>query len=241
MARIRTVKPEFFTSEDVVSLTPLARLLYIALWCEADRDGRFAWKPTTFKLRYFPADDCDIKALCDELLRAGLVVLYGDGLAYIPTFSKHQHVNPRETQSSLPAPGDKVKDAQIDLIDEKQSRVATRSDASNLDLHVQVGKEGKERNTRHAERFDMFWSAYPKKVSKGQAEKTFAKLNPDDALLADILAALDRARRTPQWVKSGGEFIPHASTWLNAKGWEDSLPVERPAPSMRDPIFAGCL
>ena len=63
----------------------------------------------------------------------------------------------------------------------------------------------------------------------------------DDALLADILAALDRARRTPQWMKSGGEFIPHASTWLNAKGWEDSLPVERPAPSMRDPIFAGCL
>ena len=94
---------------------------------------------------------------------------------------------------------------------------------------------------RHAERFDMFWSAYPKKVSKGQAEKTFAKISPDDAMLAEIIAAIDRARRTPQWVKNGGEFIPHASTWLNAKGWEDALPIERPAPSLRDPIFAGCL
>lgn len=241
MARIRTIKPEFFTSEDVVSLTPLARLLYVALWCEADREGRFSWKPATFKLRYFPADNCDIKALCDELIAAGLVVLYGDGLAYIPTFGKHQHVNPRETKSTLPAPDAKPDDAQMTLMGDAHLRVATRGDASNLDLHVKAGREGKERNTRHAEKFDRFWSAYPKKVSKGQAEKTFAKLNPDDALLADILAALDRARRTPQWVKSGGEFIPHASTWLNAKGWEDSLPVERPAPSMRDPIFAGCL
>ena len=42
MARIRTIKPDFFTSEDIVGLTPEARLLYIALWCEADREGRLA-------------------------------------------------------------------------------------------------------------------------------------------------------------------------------------------------------
>ena len=46
MARIRTIKPEFFTSEDIVALSPLARLLFIALWCEADREGRLVWKPT---------------------------------------------------------------------------------------------------------------------------------------------------------------------------------------------------
>jgi hypothetical protein len=40
MARIRTIKPEFFTSEDIVSLTPLARLFYVSLWCEADREAR---------------------------------------------------------------------------------------------------------------------------------------------------------------------------------------------------------
>ena len=67
MARIRTIKPEFFTSEDIVSLSPLARLLYQATWCEADKEGRLQWKPGTFKLRYFPADECDILALCEEL------------------------------------------------------------------------------------------------------------------------------------------------------------------------------
>lgn len=104
MARIRTIKPEFFTSEDIVSLSPLARLLYIALWCEADKEGRMAWKPVTFKLRYMPGDNCDINALCSEILERGLVKLYGNGLAYIPTFGRHQHINPRESVSTLPVP-----------------------------------------------------------------------------------------------------------------------------------------
>ena len=104
MARIRTIKPEFFTSEDIVALTPLARLLYVALWCEADREGRLMWKPRTFKMRYFPADDCSIEVLCEELTAAGLVKLYGEGFGYIPKFSSHQHLNPREAASSLPDP-----------------------------------------------------------------------------------------------------------------------------------------
>ena len=130
MARIRTIKPNFFTSEDIVELEPTARLLYIALWCEADREGRMAWKPRTFKMRYLPGDDCDIDALCDALVTRGLVSLYGDGLAYIPSFKSHQHVNPREAKSDLPDPNDAL---------------VTRADASNLDLHVQVGKERKGR------------------------------------------------------------------------------------------------
>lgn len=103
------MKPEFFTSEDIVELSPLARLLYIGLWCEADREGRMVWKPKTFKIRYLPADDCDIAALCAELVDGGLVELYGDGYAYIPAFLSHQHINPRETPSGLPEPARKPK------------------------------------------------------------------------------------------------------------------------------------
>lgn len=69
-----------------------------------------SWKPRTFKMRYLPADDCSIDALCNELVSSGVVILYGEGLAYIPGFTKHQHVNPRESASDLPAP-DGVKDA----------------------------------------------------------------------------------------------------------------------------------
>lgn len=136
MARIRTFKPEFFTSEDIVELSPLARLLYMALWCEADREGRLEWKPKTFKIRYLPMDNCDIDALCREILERKLVVLYGDGLAYIPTFLLHQHINPRESKSVLPEPKNTTRRARV-------------SHASAREDDAQGGKEGKgrERNT----------------------------------------------------------------------------------------------
>ena len=111
MARIRTVKPEFFTSESIVELTPLARLFFVSLWCEADREGRLIWKPKTLKLRYFPADDCDILAFAEELISGGLMVPYEvDGTQYmeIPGFKKHQIINNREAESILPP---RVKDA----------------------------------------------------------------------------------------------------------------------------------
>jgi hypothetical protein len=106
MARIRTIKPEFFTSEDIFGLTPLARLFYVSLWCEADREGRLEWKVGTLKARYLPADNCDINALAQELIDMGLIVLYevdGKKYAEIPTFVEHQIINNREAESKIPA------------------------------------------------------------------------------------------------------------------------------------------
>src|SRR5579864_4944037 len=104
MARIRTIKPEFFTSDDICALSPLARLLYVALWCEADREGRLVWSPGVLKRRYLPDDDCDIDRVAGELVQRGLVVPYGERFALIPGFLRHQHVNVREAASKLPEP-----------------------------------------------------------------------------------------------------------------------------------------
>jgi hypothetical protein len=129
VARIRTIKPDFFTSEDIVSLSPLARLLYIALWCEADREGRFTWRPATFKLRYFPGDRVNIESLGKELTRRELVIRYGC-FAYIPSFLSHQHPNLREKPSSLPDPSTCVH--------------VKESEPSVKESEPHVGREGKE-------------------------------------------------------------------------------------------------
>lgn len=111
MSRIRTIKPEFFTSSDIVSLPPLSRLFYASLWCESDREGRLKWDTKTLKLRYFPADDCDIDSMANDLISAGLIVIYevsGKKYAEIPSFKNHQVINNRESESVIPA---RVKDA----------------------------------------------------------------------------------------------------------------------------------
>ena len=69
--------------------------------------------------------------------------------------------------------------------------------------------------------FEIFWAAYPKRKSKGDAEKAFFKINPDDRLLSVILAAIDQAKTQEDWQKEKGKYIPYPASWLNAKGWQD--------------------
>lgn len=218
MARIRTIKPEFFTSEDIVSLTPLARVFYIALWCEADREGRLDWKPGTLKMRYLPGDNCDFQALANELISAGLVVLYDvDGKTYaeIPTFKTHQVINNRETESTRPA----------------------RVKAEGKEGREGKGKEGKDDASRDA-LFDTFWKAYPRKVGKDEARKAFDKRKPTPELLNAILAAIEVQRQTLDWQKDGGQFIPHPATWLNQGRWQDEIGGDEP---QGNPMFAGAI
>ena len=72
------------------------------------------------------------------------------------------------------------------------------------------------------ENFELFWSIYPKKRSKGTAKKAFDKAlkkTPFDTIM-DKLALL---KNTPEWTKKDGEYIPYPATWLNAEGWNDEV------------------
>lgn len=77
--------------------------------------------------------------------------------------------------------------------------------------------------------FDDFWTLYPKRVAKRDAEKSWARIAAEDRLAAVV--ALAKWRRV--WLARGEmQFVPHASTWLNGARWEDELPVDaspRPA------------
>jgi hypothetical protein len=69
--------------------------------------------------------------------------------------------------------------------------------------------------------FGAFWSAYPRKVGKGAAEKAWLKISPDSSLLVQILKSVGEQCDSEQWLRDGGKFIPHPTTWLNRKGWLD--------------------
>lgn len=212
MARIRTIKPEFFTSEDIVEMEPLARLLYIALWCEADKEGRFAWKPKTFKMRYLPADTCDIDAICDALLTRGLVCLYGDGLAVIPSFKNHQHINPREKDSVFPSPGS-----------EELTRAPRVNDAS-VTRREEGRKEGKGKEGREGNLSEPSPDAPP--------------IDPDAELAGDTPTPEAIEKRTR---RRGTEEDEKCARWLygqllnvlpsakepNWNGWSDDVRLMR--------------
>ena len=70
--------------------------------------------------------------------------------------------------------------------------------------------------------FEGFWKIYPKKRGKGEALKSWKKINPSDQLNCEIIKSIERHLRSPDWLKDGGRFIPNPSTWLNQKRWLDT-------------------
>jgi len=81
------------------------------------------------------------------------------------------------------------------------------------------------KSKRQEQLFDEFWERYPKKRSKGRAERAWVKIKPDEQLFKAILDGLERAKTSDEWLRDDGQYIPHPSSWLNAKGWEDELEV----------------
>ena len=77
--------------------------------------------------------------------------------------------------------------------------------------------------------FEEFWKAFPKKASKGAALKAWNKLRPGNDLSEKIMAAIERAKKSEQWNRENGRFIPYPATWLNAQGWEDELEPQNKA------------
>lgn len=74
-----------------------------------------------------------------------------------------------------------------------------------------------------ADSFQKFWQAYPKKAAKQTALKAWNKLKPDEELLKTILNALEQHKRSAQWQRDNGQYIPYPATWLNGRRWEDEL------------------
>jgi hypothetical protein len=71
------------------------------------------------------------------------------------------------------------------------------------------------------EGFDRFWTAYPRKVAKAAAQKAWKRVAPTASLLEQMLVVLEEAKRSDQWLREDGRYIPHASTWLLGQRWED--------------------
>lgn len=112
MARMRSVKPEYWADEDLAgAVSRDARLLYIGLWNLADEHGRLRGDPRYIKGQIMPYDD-DLDAnavdvLLTELEGAGKVVRYREGAGaymFLPNLAKHQRLEADKVPSRLPAP-----------------------------------------------------------------------------------------------------------------------------------------
>lgn len=117
---------------------------------------------------------------------------------------------------------------------------ANKKEASNADVTLQVTNSNALEQNRTEQKepsspgkpddgFVEFWKAYPRKVGKGAAQKAWGKIKSKADTLQAILKAIAWQRTADQWVKDGGQFIPHPSTWLNEQRWLDEAPAQSAA------------
>lgn len=97
---------------------------------------------------------------------------------------------------------------------ENKSKTRVKQDAQN-----------RSKNTNMSE-FDLFYSAYPRKVGKQDAVKAWKKLRMTDDLFVKIMDKIEQYKKTEQWTKNNGQYIPHPASWLNGRRWEDELQIK---------------
>ena len=228
--RARNIKPGFFKNEVLCGLPALTRILFEGLWCYADCKGRFEWRPKRIKAEILPYDNCKIESLLMSLHAKTFIYKYtvdAQDYGFIPTFAQHQNPHPHEAVSKIPPPPKEVlqqiqchdMSVACNVMSETSRADSLIPDSLIPDSLIPDSLIPSSSLPRHS--FTRFWEVYPKKKSKGQAEKAWVKIKPDEQLLEKILSTIEQAKTSVEWMKDGGQFIPYPATWLNAKGWED--------------------
>lgn len=221
MARIRTIKPQFFLNEQLAELGYAERLLFIGLWTQADKAGRLEDRPLRLKAALFPYDDFNVTDALGRLVNAGLITKYdGNGvpLIAINTWTKHQRPHSTEVESELPPP--RLNNGSVTVTEPVEGNGKEGS-----------GKEGNGIALSRAtllDRFEQFWAVYPRKVGRGACITIWERLKPSDEMTAHMIAAVNEQAKSSQWRKEGGQYIPHPRTWLNQGRWQDRPDQHRP-------------
>ena len=236
MARIRTIKPEFWDSPSTAKASPWARLLFIALWNWADDHGRGTANLKELEGFAFPNDDQFTDSSGNTVHFRDLVAEVSDcfGVLFytvdnrpfyeIPTWNEHQRNERRSKQSKHPSPQVSQGVAEIPC------NVAEIPHTSGPG----TGEEGKRGTVSTSSvpddsRFDEFWEVYPRRIAKKEAMKKFDKAVKDGV---NPQALIDGAKAYAASVAGKEQkYIAHPTTWLNQGRWEDETTA---TPTMSD-------
>jgi hypothetical protein len=189
-----------------------------------DDYGRGSADPELLKGFVFPrrkgVTEATIEKSLQELANIGSILLYDvDGESYFcfPNWADHQRIQTKK--SRFPSPDDGT------LKNSTVSHGESPPESNPIQSESKYKSESKSEDDARAE-FDKFWSAYPRKA--GSKQKAFEAFKKADVSLDVLLAAIENQKQSAQWSKDNGQFIPHPTTWLNGRRWEDQLAAERP-------------
>jgi len=222
----RILREGILSSERVAKLPWPAEVFYRRLMSVVDDFGRYFAKPELLRSAAYPLQhdkvgNPDIVKWLTECVDAGLVRTYAvSGKEYLELCDFRQQV--RAQQSKFPQMPINGESSATHPLSNAHLDVVVVEDVCGDGDDITPAR--KKRSQPKAEGFADFYAAYPRKVGPQDAEKAWQKLNPDAALRATIMAALELQKQSKSW--NDKQFIPHPATWLNKARWLDEVPRE---------------
>lgn len=241
MARIRNIKPDFWTDEKLVELETWERLLFIGLWNFADDEGYMPYSPKRIKMQVFPGDSLEVSRGIQSLISIGAVELFDSEFGqvlHVSKWSKHQKVsNPSQSKYSsielTPAGEDPRKQAVRAPEITEPSLISTED---SVGLRTEREREGgrKKDLSSTPDEFDRWYAKYPRKEAKENARKAFTKARRT-VTFQTLTESLDRYVASVRG--KDRQFIALPASWLNAGRWEDEIPNQTVVAGPWDPEF----
>ena len=218
MARIRTIKPDFFTDENIADLSPFARLLFIGMFCHADRKGVLEYRPKRLKVQILAYDSVNIEELINEIHSIGKIYRYIIGsknFIQIKGFQRHQRPHHTEKDSDLPE------------YNGEETVVSPCKDGEEKEGKERKGKErkGKERDSSEQTNVCSEQAAVSILLKSGETAdftvdqitetaKSFPRLSFDDVKNELLKCALWN-KDNPKRRKTEAGIGRHVSRWLS--------------------------
>lgn len=235
MARYRTVKPEFWTSEQVLECSPIARLMFIGMWNYADDAGRLPLSAKSIKAQVFPSDDITldtIRGMIDELSSNSLVLVYSiDGKEYLQITGWHHQKIDRPQPGKYPAPQEEHSTTIRRMVAPEENRKEEKEEERRP-----VARATRTKEKYSADFETQFWKPFPRTaiMSKKEAWREWMKLAPDQRLAA--CKALEPYRR--HLAKNPTLNAVHACRFLSQDRAEGILEIaaEKPAYDIRSSL-----
>lgn len=185
MARIRCIKPEFWTAEQVMECSPMARLLFVGMWNFCDDGGNHPAAFKTLKAEVFPGDDittAEIQGLVGELIANDLVVEYeANGKRYLHvTGWHHQKIERPNYKHPKPRPDD-IRRAVADHSETDRDALADHSPTDRRSIGDHSTPEGKGKEGKGEERSRPAAAAELPRVHASSADAAAASRPVDSA------------------------------------------------------------
>lgn len=243
----RILKESICTSGSLAYLSAEAEVLFYRLIVKADDFGLYYGSPKILASLLFPLNvptEKKVSSWLAELVNGGLVATYKgeDGRQYLKLLSWDKHQNRRATKPKYPLPQEFDNTCKQEVSSDNSVTCAQMQADSSVNVNENVFENVNEKRKRvSAQRgagvddaFDQFWSVYPRKVGKKDAVKVWNQIRPNPDLTNKIVQGVDRWKRSEQWTKDDGRFIPYPATFLRGERWNEYdraevIPSPKPA------------